>query len=193
MLKKKIGGRTLFFFLFLSLFLHASILLLPLFEDSSDRKNSEISVLVYNPSKSRKDGNVTRLRKNTFLNEGKESIKKEHSSVDEETKSNFSEEDETFSENSGEEVKDGGIPDELLKKIERNKFYPQEALREMVEGEVVLSFEVSEKGNVKELRIEKTSGNIFLDRAAIECVKRSQPLPPVSDRVEIVLRYIIKK
>lgn len=170
--------------------------------------------MILNPSNGVNAQKVKKLQKNTFLGEGKESIKKEYSSIDDGAKRNFSEEseessqggnefvkgdgfsgDSEYGEGAGdnEYVKGGGIPDELLKKIERNKFYPQEALRNMIEGDVILSFDVSENGYVKELRVDGSSGSIYLDRAAIECIKKSQPLPPVSHRVELILRYRIKK
>jgi TonB family protein len=207
-------GKKIIFFLFLSLSLHGFILLIPLYKGSFYNGSSEISVLILNPSNGVNAQKVKKSQKNTFLDEGKESIKKEYSSIDDGAKRNFSEEseessqggnefvkgdgfsgDSEYGEGAGdsEYVKGGGIPDELLKKIERNKFYPQEALRNMIEGDVILSFDVSENGYVKELRVEGSSGSIYLDRAAIECIKKSQPLPPVFHRVELILRYRIKK
>jgi TonB family protein len=213
-MKGKRTNKILILSLFLSIFLHASILFLPFFKNYFTAENSEISVLIYTPSKGGEDKKITKSGKNAFSKERRESPEKETSSIEEGWNGDFSEENkESFQggnefvkgdgfsgdsedgEGAGdsEYVEGGGIPDELLKKIERNKFYPQEALRNMIEGDVILSFDVSENGYVKELRVEGSSGSIYLDRAAIECIKKSQPLPPVSHRVELILRYRIKK
>jgi TonB family protein len=204
-MKGKRPNKILILSLFLSIFLHAFILFLPFFKNYFTAENSEISVLIYTPSKSGEDKKITKSGKNAFSKERRESPEKETSSIEEGWNGDFSEENKESFQGGNEFVKGdgfsgdseygkgGGIPDELLKKVERNKFYPREALRNMIEGDVILSFDVSENGYVKELRVEGSSGSIYLDRAAIECIKKSQPLPPVSHRVTLILRYRIKK
>ncbi len=187
--------RVLIFFVFLSFGAHGIVLLFPIIINHSYSSSSEISVFLYEPMKKGKPLTQNKLRKESILKKDVREIPEPQ----------VSEEGRFMKEESGpSEIGTGSFQEsegnisfdefyELLKKIEKNKFYPREALREMIEGDVILSFEVSENGSVKELMIEKGSGNIYLDRAAIDCVKRSEPLPYVSHRVEVLLRYRIKR
>lgn len=180
-----IHKRTIIFFLFLSLSFHGLLFLLPIYKNPSSKHASEIGVFLYKHFPSKKTTKAKKVE-NKFFKEEKEVLKGQNDLVDENSMG-------LHNEIGGDLSEEVGIPDELLRKIERNKFYPEQALREMIEGDVLLSFEVSEKGDVRELRVEKSSGSIYLDRAALDCVKRSQPLPPVPKRVEVLLRYRIRK
>jgi TonB family protein len=47
--------------------------------------------------------------------------------------------------------------------------YPIEALREQAEGSVELSFHVTIQGTVSDVTVETSSGNTYLDQAAVAC------------------------
>lgn len=59
--------------------------------------------------------------------------------------------------------------------IERHKIYPQEAGK--AAGTVVLRVRVDRQGYVRYYAVERTSGNEYLNRAAIEMMRRANPVP----------------
>ncbi len=61
--------------------------------------------------------------------------------------------------------------------------YPLEAREEGVEGSVTLEYLINEKGEVKEVRVVKSSGDYRLDRSAVEAVKKWRYLPAVQDGI----------
>lgn len=75
--------------------------------------------------------------------------------------------------------------------ITRHKYYPQVARASGAQGIVKLYLVVDRDGNVQ-VSIAKSSGNPALDQAAKDMVKRSKPLPPMTEnmlrtRLEIIL------
>jgi len=65
-------------------------------------------------------------------------------------------------------------------KIENQKKYPDAAQQRNIEGQVVVEFEIRSDGQISEPQVSKSSGNDFLDLAAVNAVKKASPFdsPP---------------
>ena len=63
----------------------------------------------------------------------------------------------------------------LLSKLELT--YPQEAIRDRLEGEVLAKILVTNKGNVSDVILERSSGHKILDTATINYVNKLEFLP----------------
>lgn len=90
--------------------------------------------------------------------------------------------------------------DSIKQKIQQEKQYPRWALRVGHEGGVRISFSVLSMGQIKELRLLKSSGFDELDKEAIEAVKRASPFaafPKMLEddeiRIEIEIVFYLKK
>ena len=57
-------------------------------------------------------------------------------------------------------------------------FYPEEAIRQGLEGEALVLLMLDENGQVTAVRIEESSGHALLDEAALRAVRRLRALPP---------------
>lgn len=80
----------------------------------------------------------------------------------------------------------------LKAKLAHNKRYPRASRRRGEEGIVTVSFTAHANGDARPIRVVESSGSKRLDQAAIDMVKRSQPLPAFnlemgSDAIEITL------
>lgn len=73
--------------------------------------------------------------------------------------------------------------DQIAAKLARSKRYPKASHRRGEEGEAKLAFVLDRTGNVLESYIVSSSGSARLDRAALEMLKRAQPLPPFPDNL----------
>jgi protein TonB len=62
--------------------------------------------------------------------------------------------------------------DALNRAFEQNKHYPRRARRMHRQGLVKVSFTIEQSGKINNIHIEKSSGSIILDKAAIRTVKR---------------------
>lgn len=67
----------------------------------------------------------------------------------------------------------------LLSHIARYRLYPDAAGRERARGTVQLMFAMLRDGTVTDVWVKATSGNRVLDAAALETVRRAQPLPRI--------------
>lgn len=80
--------------------------------------------------------------------------------------------------------------------IERHKIYPQEAGK--TTGRVVLRVRVDRQGYVRYYAVERTSGNEYLDRAAIEMMRRANPVPaapanyPAGNLIEFLIPILFE-
>lgn len=63
--------------------------------------------------------------------------------------------------------------------IARHKVYPAGALLLGQHGKVIIRLRIDRQGNVKYSGVEKSSGYKLIDRAAIDMVRRANPVPPV--------------
>jgi periplasmic protein TonB len=63
--------------------------------------------------------------------------------------------------------------------IEKFKLYPNEARAQGMQGETVVRIRIDRKGNIRYYILERSTGYQVLDRAAIDMVKRANPVPSV--------------
>ncbi len=67
----------------------------------------------------------------------------------------------------------------MRKAIEAVWFYPSDAARRGLQGEVALEFTIFKDGTVKGVRILQSSGYEILDRAIVEAIKTAAPFSPL--------------
>jgi TonB family protein len=65
---------------------------------------------------------------------------------------------------------------QLVAYLNKNLRYPPE--RDQKAAQVLVTFEINRVGKVMSVRVEKSSGDVAFDAAAIAMVRRSDPLPP---------------
>jgi protein TonB len=79
----------------------------------------------------------------------------------------------------------------LLSHIARYRRYPEGARRDQARGTVQLLFSMLRDGTVTEVRIASSSGYSLLDVAAIETIRKAQPMPRIPtelpDRLNILV------
>jgi protein TonB len=76
---------------------------------------------------------------------------------------------------------------ETLERLSQVLLYPPEALRQGLEGEVVLLLELGEGGRIVEASVASSSGHALLDEAALKAVARLGALSPASTGKAILL------
>lgn len=64
-------------------------------------------------------------------------------------------------------------------------YYPEAALAVHRTGVAMVHFSVRRDGQVDTVEIGKSSGDDGLDRAALDIVRKAQPLPPIPDRMHV--------
>jgi protein TonB len=79
----------------------------------------------------------------------------------------------------------------VLARLESFRHYPAEAQRARRQGATVLRFRLDRSGHVLSASIERSSGDAALDQAAMETLRRADPLPKIPadrpDQVELVV------
>jgi periplasmic protein TonB len=84
-----------------------------------------------------------------------------------------------LSASTGLDAQPPSVYQELVRqRIERQKQYPPQARKRQEQGHVVLHFSISPRGELKDVRVVKSSRNQELDNAALEAVKKAAPYPP---------------
>ncbi len=76
--------------------------------------------------------------------------------------------------------------------IESNIEYPYIARKLGWEGKVVVSFILTNKGEIKNIHIEKSSGYKILDKNVIKCIKKCAklfPVPPITLKIKLPIVY----
>ena len=73
----------------------------------------------------------------------------------------------------------------VKKKIENCRKYPKWARRQGFEGKVHLKFTILSTGEVRDIKILKSSGFNILDKEAISTIKRASPFPPIPSELKI--------
>jgi TonB family protein len=69
----------------------------------------------------------------------------------------------------------------LVARLEIQKAFPRQASREKWEGTAQVTFVISREGKLISSSIKATSGWVVLDQAALDTVRRAQPVPPLPD------------
>lgn len=69
----------------------------------------------------------------------------------------------------------------VMAHLEKHRRYPAAARARGQQGVAQVAFRMNRRGQVLTVRISRTSGSATLDRAAIDTVKRAQPLPAIPD------------
>jgi len=82
----------------------------------------------------------------------------------------------------------------IKKIIEENLSYPRRAQRMGWTGHVVVSFDVAQSGQVREIRILKSSGYEILDNNLVQTIRKVEPFPrpPISVTLNIPFTYELK-
>lgn len=77
--------------------------------------------------------------------------------------------------------------------IQKFKVYPDEARALGVEGSTMVRIRIDRKGNIRFYKLENTTGNEILDKAAIDMIKRANPVPaaPGDYPKEDLLEFLI--
>jgi len=79
----------------------------------------------------------------------------------------------------------------LLSHIARFRRYPEDAQRNGVRGTAVVVFSMRRDGTVASVWIRTTSGNIQLDTAAVDTIRRAVPLPHIPSELPDSLNVLI--
>ncbi|MFT3965383.1 MAG: energy transducer TonB [Sphingobium sp.] len=69
----------------------------------------------------------------------------------------------------------------LMAHLEKHRRYPAAARARREQGTVHVRFRMNRAGQVLWSRIERSSGSLTLDRAALDTFRRAQPLPAIPD------------
>jgi len=77
-------------------------------------------------------------------------------------------------------------------RINKSKYYPEIARRQRLEGAPKIAFSIAQDGKVGGVKVVESCGNDILDRAAVETIQRSQPLPFYPQQITIAVRYSLK-
>jgi protein TonB len=79
----------------------------------------------------------------------------------------------------------------LLSHIARYRRYPEGARRDQARGTVQLVFSMLRDGTVTDVRIASSSGYSMLDVAAIETIRKAQPLPRIPAELPESLNVLV--
>lgn len=69
----------------------------------------------------------------------------------------------------------------VMGRLERVKRYPSAARVGRVQGVAYVRFRVNREGRVLFVSLQRSSGSDLLDKAALETVRRAEPLPPIPE------------
>lgn len=78
--------------------------------------------------------------------------------------------------------------------LKKNVYYPTIALRRGIEGVVYIEFSITKSGEIKDIKITKSSGFSILDEASIEIAKKCSPLkaPPREIKLSAPIVFALK-
>lgn len=79
--------------------------------------------------------------------------------------------------------------DLVRRHLERFKFYPEDARRRGIGGDVDVGFRLTHGGGVTQVSIASSSGYALLDRAAEAIVARAVPFPVDAGHYRVRLRF----
>ncbi len=77
--------------------------------------------------------------------------------------------------------------------IQKFKLYPEDARADGMQGETVVRIRIDRRGNVRYYTLERSTGYPVLDRAAVDMIRRANPVPavPVDYPPGEVLEFLI--
>jgi colicin import membrane protein len=80
-------------------------------------------------------------------------------------------------------------------KIKEMWTIPENLLKEMADWETVVVITINRDGKIREMWVEKRSGNAFYDQMAMRAIKKAEPLPPIpkefgENTLEIGIRFL---
>lgn len=61
--------------------------------------------------------------------------------------------------------------------------YPKELRAQGIKGDAIIRISIDRRGNLRYYELEKSTGNELLDKAAINMVRRANPMPAVPDDI----------
>ena len=73
----------------------------------------------------------------------------------------------------------------VTERVRQFFYYPGAALALRTTGVATVHFTVRRNGQIDRLQINKSSGDDGLDKAAIDIMRKAQPLPPIPDRMQV--------
>jgi periplasmic protein TonB len=79
----------------------------------------------------------------------------------------------------------------LFTHIARYEAYPDDARRNRLQGQVELYFSMRRDGTVTDIEVASSSGHVELDDAAIDTIKRAEPLPRIPASLPDSLNIVI--
>lgn len=71
----------------------------------------------------------------------------------------------------------------VKRKIDQSKYYPKEAVKDMLNGVVLVHLEINRDGSLGEVKVASSSGKDVLDMAALDIVRRAAPFSKVPSRI----------
>lgn len=80
----------------------------------------------------------------------------------------------------------------ILARLNRAKRYPAEARRQQLSGHPVVEFTIRRDGTTTAARIITSSGIAILDTAALHTIRRAEPLPYLSDPIQVPIGFEIR-
>ena len=82
----------------------------------------------------------------------------------------------------------GDLAGLIQARIMAHRRYPLLARKRGLEGTVEVVFRVDAAGNVVDLRVDKSAGDLF-DSAAVDAVRAAAPLPPCAQSIRVPIRF----
>lgn len=132
--------------------------------------------------------NYSKKNYDKFENEGKNSVTAENNKAD--TGGEVKKEKKIYDLRTGnnEQIKKPGI------KNYSQPEYPADLRKRNIEGEVIVSLRIDEKGNVHDLKINKSSGFSSFDQAALKAVSKWEFKPALKDqqKVQVIVNLPIR-
>jgi len=81
---------------------------------------------------------------------------------------------------------------QIHERVQAAARYPEIARSRNVEGDATVAFAIDARGVPIEIAVAATSGSGALDRAAVRAVEDAAPLPWVSGRIEVPIRFALE-
>jgi TonB family protein len=79
----------------------------------------------------------------------------------------------------------------MMLAIDKQKIYPWEASESHIGGKVIVSFNYMSDGIAKNIHVDASSGNRYLDEAALEAVANAK-LPPKPPELSAATHFIVE-